>query len=67
MPVTGLPQFPAWLGSAAQSTGLQEVSLPPQLLGRPKGQYWISLGNTEQPWGEGLSMAPGAEGQADLK
>ena len=36
-PVTGLPQFPAWLGSTALSTSLQEVSLPPRLLGHPQG------------------------------
>lgn len=48
-PVTGPPQFPAWLGSTAVGTSLQEVSLPPQQLGHPKGQCWRSLSNTDQP------------------
>lgn len=49
MPITGPPQFPAWLGSTALGTSLQEVSLPPQQLGHLKGQCWITLSNTDQP------------------
>lgn len=48
-PGTGPPQSSAGLGSAALGTSLQEVSLPPQQVGHPKGQCWISLSNTDQP------------------
>lgn len=62
-PVTGPPQFPAWLGRTPLDISLHEVFLPPQLLGHPKGQCWVRLRNTEQPWGEGCSLH---FGQADL-
>ena len=58
-PMTGLPQFPAWLEH--QSPRSLSASPAP---GAPQEQCWISLRNTEQPRGPACSMV---SGRADLK